>query len=153
MADPGTWSIIIGGVSLMLNAANFFYTTKKTKSEARRQRIFSTIDELTDASRETANEVERHLTFEKERKRKPEIYRMERKCKALANRLGDLLPKSRGEILAAYHVWYLVLLGEGFPVEKAAEKIATDSARYRDIGVGQLAFEATLGGITNSTFS
>lgn len=150
MADAGTIGVAIAGLGLVLNALNFVYTTRRVKTEALRQRVAAVIDEITAYSRVTAEEMQRHLAYENERKRKAEMYRLEKKCRSLEVRLELLVPDSSPKLKDAYFQWYAGVFAEGFPVEKRTEKIAPDSARYSDVMKAQADFEVILNEISHS---
>ena len=150
MADAGTTGVVIAGLGLVLNALNFIYTTWRVKTEAVRQRVVAVIDEITACSRVAAEEMQRHLAYENERKRKAEMYRLEKKCRSLEVRLEQLAPDSSAKLKDAYFQWYARVFAEGFPVEKRTEKIAPDSARYSDVMKAQADLEVILNGISHS---
>ena len=131
-------------LSLGLAIASFCYTRHKTHVEGIRQRVFGLIDELTSRTEETADEMQRHLSKENECKRKADLFRLHRKCESLCKRLIMFVPKAEKQLTGAYHDWYVIVFGEGFPVERKADRVNPDSARYRDVATAQAEFGKVL---------
>ena len=138
----GAFCIALAGV--ILNLANFLYTQKKTRDEALRQRTFSSIDELIERTRETADETQRHISWESGRSTAAQIYRLERKCRLALQSVVSLVGARGVSVENAFAAWNSQVFGEGFPVSKKEHKFLPASARYTGIATAQQNLEAVL---------
>lgn len=144
MASDYPPSLLIAGAGVVLNLANFLYTKRKVRDEVVRQRTFLLADELFERTREAADEIQRHISWESGRKTAAEIYRLEKKCRLTLRSLVALVGERSVPIEAAFASWSSVLLGEGFPVSKKENRFLPATARYTSVATAQETFEAVL---------
>ena len=57
-------SLLVASGGVVLNLANYLYTKKKVREEVTRQRTFLAVDDLIKRMRETADEVQRHISLD-----------------------------------------------------------------------------------------
>lgn len=140
-------SLLVASGGVVLNLANYLYTKKKVREEVTRQRTFLAVDDLIKRMRETADEVQRHISWESGRKKTPEIYRLEKKCRLALGSLASLTGSRFSPVEKAYANWNIAVFGEGFPVSKKQNAFLPGSGRYSQIDVAQKTFEEVLNGL------
>jgi hypothetical protein len=138
---PAEW---VGIAGFIVAVCNFVFTHRRAKREPRRQEILAVVSKLRAVCEEAAEEIVRHLCFQKARKPKEEIYRILNVARRELTALQTRLPTEKEALLAGFTEWYIVATGDGFPMEKKANAFKTSDERVQSVTRAQSKFSAQL---------